>query len=88
MEEYSRLLVAFSSSGEQSSTHSIYCKAHVVRQNSKVTPNLRTLFSLGWPPYCYPEDVESLFSRVGDVEKVYLQENPGSVDTAEMKRDS
>ena len=80
MDEYQRLSIAFSSNAGYSSTHIIYCKKHAVRQNSDLTPNLRTLFSLGWPPYCRPEDVESLFSRVGNVEKVFLQENPGSVD--------
>ncbi len=73
--------MVFSSAGGQSSTHTIYCKQHAVRQNSEVTPNLKTLFTLGWPPYCSPETVEALFSRVGTVKKVFLQENPGSVET-------
>ena len=81
MEAYSRLHVSFSSKASHSSVHTIYCKKHSVRQNSDVTPNLRTLFSLGWPPYCCPGDVESIFSRVGSIEKVFLMANPGSVDT-------
>jgi len=81
MDGYSLLRVSFSSNAGHSSAHTIYCKKHSVRQDSDVTPNLKTLFSLGWPPYCCPGDVESLFSRVGNVEKVFLSENPGSVDT-------
>lgn len=81
MDDYHRLSVIFSSASGRSSTHIIYCKQHSVRQNSEVTPNLKTLFTLGWPPYCYPETVEGLFSRAGTVKKVFLQENPGSVET-------
>ena len=81
MEEFHKLKVSFSSSNEgHSSKHTIYCKKHAVRQSSKITPNLKTLFSLGWPPYCNPQDVESLFSRVGHVINVYLQTTPGPVD--------
>lgn len=86
MDDYTRLIVTFSTSAGHLSSHTIYCKKHTVRQNSDVTPNLRTMFSLGWPPYCSSEDVESVFSRAGGVENVFLSESAGSVDSSSSIR--
>ena len=81
MEDFHRLLVSFTSSGRgHSSKHTIYCKKHDVRQSSTITPNLYTLFSLGWPPYCNPGHIEAIFSRVGHVKAVHLKVDPGPVD--------
>ena len=77
MEELS---VRFCSPSGNSSTHIIYCKKHSLRQQSSNTPNGRTLFTVGWPPYCGNEEIREIFSRVGVVEKVYLQHNPGIVE--------
>ena len=38
------------------------------------------MFTVGWPPYCGNEEIREIFSRVGVVEKVYLQHNPGKVE--------
>ena len=87
MDGFSSLRVEFVSPGGAKSTHTIYCKLHHVRQNSELTPNDRTLFSIGWPPYCSEEAAGELFSRTGHVEKTFLQLNPGTVDV-EMAADS
>lgn len=75
------LTVNFSCSSGSSSQHTIYCKRHNVRQPSNLTPNNRTLFTTGWPPYCSINEIKELFSRaVGQIEDVFLQESTGSVD--------
>ena len=80
MDGFELLPVAFSSPSGRVSKHSIYCKKHMLREDSQLTPNARTLFSLGWPPYVTPSLIEDLFSRAGHVTAVYLQASPGSVD--------
>lgn len=80
MEQYRTLRVEFGCPGGAAATHSIYCKIHHVRQNSDITPNGRTLFTIGWPPYANKESIKELYSRVGQVENAYLQSNPGAVD--------
>ena len=80
MDEFERLRVAFCSPSGASSTHTIYCKTHRVRMNSDLTPNDRTLFTLGWPPYCSKSTIKELFSRAGHVTEVFLQASPGAVD--------
>ena len=77
MEEFARLQVRFSITGGTSSVHTVYCKRHSVRQSAALTPNDLTLFTLGWPPYCTSTCVQELFSRVGDVRRIYLQPRPG-----------
>lgn len=67
-------------SGEESSVHTIYCKQHSVRHSSSLVPNGRTLFSLGWPPYCSREAIAELFSRAGQVIGVFLLDQPGLVE--------
>ena len=79
MDEFECLRVAFCSPTGASSTHTIYCKAHRVRVNSDLTPNDRTLFTLGWPPYCNKTTIKELFSRAGHVTEVFLQAGPGAV---------
>ena len=79
MDEFECFRVAFCSPTGASSTHTIYCKTHRVRVNSDLTPNDRTLFTLGWPPYCGISAIKELFSRAGHVTKVFLQANPGAV---------
>lgn len=74
------LVVQFSSPAGITSQHTIYCKRHSLRQQSNKTPNNRTLFTTGWPPYCGKDQVKELFSRVGHVEEVYLQERTGPVE--------
>ncbi len=94
MDGFRRLLVAFSSSSSSlpssslRSTHTIYCKKHEVRKDSTLTPNNKTIFSLGWPPYCNKEDIANLFSRVGHVVNVYLLSSPGTVDEYTCRSDS
>ena len=80
MDGFGTLQVEFTSPSGSSSTHSIYCKLHRVRQSSDLTPNDRTLFTLGWPPYCDKNTIDELFSRVGRVEETYLQSSPGPVN--------
>jgi len=84
MDGFELLPVVFSPKDDGSSgvksIHSVFCKKHHVRQSSETTPNGRTLFTLGWPPYTTSETVEELFSRAGHVSSVYLQEVPGPVD--------
>ena len=80
MDGLKQLLVSFSSPGDHTSTHTIYCKRHSVSRVSEITPNNRTLFTLGWPPYCDEECIRDFFSRVGHVTDVYLQTNPGTVE--------
>lgn len=77
MEEFRELRVCFSTPGGSSSVHTIYSKRHAVRQSNARTPNGLTLFTLGWPPYCTNTCVEELFSRAGEVKRVYLQPSPG-----------
>ena len=81
------LPVAFSSAetpGGADPVHRIFCKKHTVRQSSQATPNERTLFTLGWPPYTTRQGLEELFSRAGHVTAVYLQSSPGPVDTQQQ----
>ncbi len=73
MDGFARLLVTFSSPGGHSSTHTIYCKAHSLKKTSEHTPNGRTLFTLGWPPYVTKRCLEEVFSRAGHVSHVILQ---------------
>ena len=82
MDDFHCLEVAFSSPAGASSTHTIYCKAHRVRMNSDLTPNDRTLFTLGWPPYCSEVVIKELFSRAGHVSEVFLQASPGAVENS------
>ena len=82
MEGFECLRVAFCSPSGTSSTHTIYCKTHRVRVNSDLTPNDRTLFTLGWPPYCTKATIKELFSRAGHVTKVFLQASPGAVENS------
>ena len=79
MDGFRSLRACFTSAGGNSSTHTIYCKLHSVRQSSDTTPNDKTLFTLGWPSYCTTEAIQELFSRAGHVTAVYLQSLPGSV---------
>lgn len=44
------------------------------------TPEHRTLFSLGWPPYCSSSEVEAVFSRVGYVTSTYMQNSAGPIN--------
>lgn len=89
MEGFQCLLLVFSSNSGKSSKskHTIYCKKHVVRQSAQATPNRRTLFTLGWPPYSKDEAIEELFSRAGHVTAVYLQASPGPVDLSRDAED-
>ena len=73
------LLVNFTSPEGSVSQHVIYCKKHSLRQQSPVTPNDKTLFTAGWPPYVSRDEIRELFSRIGEVEAVYVQEQPGPV---------
>lgn len=84
MEGFQCLPVAFAGS-TCSSQHTIYCKKHAVRQNAEHTPNNRTLFTLGWPPYSKAKAIEELFSRAGQVTAVYLQPSPGSVNPSRSR---
>lgn len=47
-----------------------------MRQPSAKIPNDRTLFTSSWPPYCGRDEIKELFTRVGQIEEVYLQEDP------------
>lgn len=85
MEGFSCLGARFSTAGDSSTVHTIYCRPHHVRQNSAVTPNGRTLFTLGWPPYASADDVREMFATVGHVSHVYLQCQPGPVEKEEAK---
>lgn len=91
MEDFQVLSVIFSTektSGDASPLHRLFCKKHAVRQNSQLTPNDRTLFTLGWPPYTTTQAVEELFSRAGHVTSVYLQSSPGPVDPKNSNSDA
>ena len=59
------------------SVHTIFCKVHVIRQENGKAPNHRTLFTLGWPPYCSDGYIKELFSQAGEVELVQLQDKIG-----------
>ena len=83
MEELS---IKFVSSKGLSSKHVIYCKKHALRKNSTKTPNDRTLFSIGWPPYCAEGDIKDLFSRTSEVEDVFLRNTPGNVEETEADK--
>ena len=88
MDGFSTLRVQFTSPlGAINSTHSIYCKVHRVRHSSNLTPNDRTLFTVGWPPYCTKRVVEELFSRAGHVIDCFLQPNAGVVVEENAKVD-
>ena len=88
MDGFQELLVMFKSPGRiHTSRHTIFCKKHTVRINSNLTPNNKTLFTLGWPPYCSKEAIEDLFSRAGHVNSVYLCMNPGQVEKSEDMRE-
>lgn len=73
------LSVHFTSPEGNASSHVIYCKKHSLRQPSSVTPNDKTLFTAGWPPYVGKDEIRELFSRVGELEEVYVQEQAGPV---------
>lgn len=79
MEGFSALSVVFTSLGGHCSTHTIYCKAHSLKKTSERTPNGRTLFTLGWPPYVHKHCLEELFSRAGHVTDVVVQLRGGPV---------
>ena len=68
------LTVIFTSPEGNSSQHTIYCKRHWLRQPSANIPNGRTLFTTSWPPYCGKEEIKEIFTRVGQVEEVHIQE--------------
>lgn len=80
MEGFSALSVLFTSPGGHCSTHTVYCKAHSLKKTSERTPNGRTLFTLGWPPYVNKQCLEELFSRAGHVTDVVLQLKGGPVE--------
>ena len=73
MEDFTPMRVSFRSAGGASSARVLYCKRHSVRLESPLTPNGRTLFTVGWPAYCSDEDAAQLFSRAGQVTGVFLQ---------------
>ena len=77
------LHVKFVSPQGKTSKHVIYCKKHALRKNSSKTPNGRTLFSVGWPPYCKEDDIKELFSRTSEIESVFLRSSPGNVEDTE-----
>ena len=54
-----------------------FCKMHVIRQESSKAPNHRTIFTLGWPPYCSDGCIKELFSQADEVELVQLQDKVG-----------
>lgn len=81
--DFAPLRVSFCSHSGVNSTHTVHYKTHRVRVNSELTPNDRTLFSLGWPPYCSKSAIKELFSRAGHVAEVYLQTSPGAVEDNE-----
>jgi len=56
----------------------------VIRQEHSKAPNHRTLFTLGWPAYCDDDCIKNLFSRVGEVEFVQLQNKVGFDEYAEV----
>lgn len=62
---------------EASAVHTIYMKKHSLRQSTALLPNDKTLFTIGWPPYCSKEAIAELFSRVGQVTNVYLRDQSG-----------
>lgn len=66
----------------RTSFHAIYCKKHALRKNSSKTPNDRTLFTIGWPPYCTENDIEQFFYTQMEltVENVYLRKSPGNIE--------
>ncbi len=80
------LCVKFISPKGVSSKHIIYCKRHALRKNSTKTPNDRTLFSIGWPPYCTEDIIHELFSRTSEVETVFLRNSLGNVEETEEKK--
>lgn len=85
MNEFQQLSVAFSISERGiHSKHRIFCKKHSVRQNSQVTPNDKTLFTLGWPPYATEEAIKEMFSRAGHVTAVYFRASPGPVTSSNI----
>lgn len=49
----------------------------MIRHENPKAPNHRTLFTLGWPPYCNGECIKKLFSQAGGVELVQLQDKLG-----------
>lgn len=49
----------------------------MIRQENSKAPNHRTLFTLGWPPYCSDGCIKELFSQAGEVEFVQLQDKIG-----------
>ncbi len=79
MEEFSAFSVKFTSPGSHCS-HNIFYKAHSLKKTSERTPNGRTLFTLGWPPFVRKHCIEKIFARVGHVTDVILQLRGGSVE--------
>ena len=75
--EFTPIKINFKSDNNVTSVHTIFCKVHVIRQESSKAPNHRTLFTLGWPPYCSDECIKKLFSTAGEVELVQLQDKVG-----------
>jgi len=78
MEDFTALPVCFQSSSGSTSTHTIYCKEHSVKKSSELTPNGRTLFTVGWPPYAIKSCVMEVFSHAGHVQEVILQSKGGT----------
>ena len=85
---FTPIKINFESDNTVSSVHTIFCKVHVIRQENSKAPNHRTLFTLGWPPYCRDECIKKLFSKAGGVELVQLQDKVGFDEDIVVSLDS
>lgn len=74
---FTPIKIKFESANSACSVHTIFCKVHVIRQEHSKVPNHKTLFSLGWPPYCNDQCIKELFSQAGEVNFVQLQDKVG-----------
>ena len=74
---FTPIKVKFEAASSACSVHTIFCKVHVIRQEHSKVPNHRTLFTLGWPPYCSELCIRELFSQAGEVSFVQLQDKVG-----------
>lgn len=61
-------------SSESSSCHELFIKEHSLRHHEENKPPGRTLFVLNIPPYVTDDSLKQLFSNVGKITSVILQD--------------
>lgn len=60
------------------SCHYLYCRLHNARTFDNHTPQGRTLFVVGVPPYCSEDSLKLIFATCGTIDRVILSDKPSN----------